>query len=127
MELIVKTLPTSIMALEVLVTVKSRPSTSVLPTVNSISEPLLKVLIQLMVGRGKPSAMQVREREAEGSRSLLPTGATRILGSATKMLAKKVMRPALVVKEVNEIPGIASHTNDCKGKTRLLNNSDMLN
>ena len=82
MELIVKTLSTMvIMAVVVLETVKFLPSTSVLPMENSVSEPLLRVLTQLMEGRGEPSAVQFRENGAGRSCCTMLTGSVVIVGA----------------------------------------------
>ena len=72
------------MALRVLVMVKLLPSlTAVLGMENSVSEPSLSVLTQVMVGRGCPLAVQLRER-ASG------------LSSCTGLLGDMVMEGATV-------------------------------
>ena len=43
---------------------KVLPSTTALFMENSVSEPLLRVLIHVMVGSGRPLAVQLRESEA---------------------------------------------------------------
>ena len=80
-EFIKKTLSTVMLNSKksLLVIVKVLPSKSLLSIENSVSEPLLKVLIQVMFGSGKPWAVQVRERGAGLSSSML-TGDIVILG-----------------------------------------------
>ena len=63
MEFIVKTLST-IMTEVIVDILKVLPSTTTLFMENSVSEPLLTVLIHVIVGRGRPLAVQLRESEA---------------------------------------------------------------
>ena len=63
MEFIVKTLST-IMREVIVDMLKVLPSTTALFVENSVSEPSLRVLIHVMVGRGRPLAVQLRESEA---------------------------------------------------------------
>ena len=60
-ESIVSTLCTVVEEVGVVDISKPLPSKSVLAMENSVSEPSLKVLIQEMMGRGRPSAVQLRE------------------------------------------------------------------
>ena len=80
-EFTIKTLSTVMLNPEglLLVMVRVLPSMSVLSMENSVSEPLLKVLIQVMFGSGKPSAVQVRER-ATGLSSVMLDGDIVIFG-----------------------------------------------
>ena len=82
MKSIMKTLVTMV-ALELFVMVKLLPSpTSVLGMENTLSEPSLRrVLTQVMVGRGRPSAVQVRESEAGASSSTVLAGVTVMEGA----------------------------------------------
>ena len=72
-EFIIKTLSTVMLNSKglLLVIVRVLPSMSVLSMENSISEPLLRVLIQVKVGAGTPLAVQVRERAAGLSSAML--------------------------------------------------------
>ena len=79
MGFIMKLLSTVIaMALELLVTVKLPLPT---PLENSISEPLLSVLNQVMVGRGEPSEVQVRVTGAGLSTCTMLAGSTMMTGT----------------------------------------------
>ncbi len=64
--------------------VKVLPSTSVLSMSYSISEPLLKVSTQLMVGRGRPSAVQLRESPAGVRTWTVVTGDSVTVGGTKK-------------------------------------------
>jgi len=75
------------MVMGVLVMVKVLPPILVLDRENSVSEPSLRVLIQVTLGRGRPSAVQLRERGDGLSSSTLLTGLTRIVG-ATVVIEK---------------------------------------
>ena len=70
-----KTLSTSIlMVLGVVVMLKLLPSTLVLGMENSVSVPSARVLNQVMVGRGTPSAVQVRESAWDLRSCIILTG-----------------------------------------------------
>ena len=71
--------------MEVLETVKFLPSTSVLPRENSVSKPLLRVLTQLMVGKGKPLAVQLRESGAGLRNSIVLSGVTVKVGGTADL------------------------------------------
>ena len=79
-----KVLSTAIaMASGMLVMVKFLPSlTVVLGMENSVSVPLRNLLTQAMVGRGSPSAVQLRER-ASGFRSLTMLGGDAVMEGGT--------------------------------------------
>ena len=62
---IVSTLCTVVEEVGVVDISKLLPPKSVLAMENSVSEPLLRVLIQEMVGRGRPSAVQLKESGVE--------------------------------------------------------------
>ena len=100
-EVIVKLLSTVMLPSEglLLVMVMILPSMSMLSMENSVSERLLKVLIQVMFGSGKPSAVQVREREAGLSSSML-TGDIAILGGTKTENAENLMTKIHVVSHV---------------------------
>ena len=72
-----------IMALEVLEMVRLLPSTSKLASENSVSEPSLPVLTQVMLGKGRPSAVQLRESGAPLRSWTLLTGSS-IMEGATE-------------------------------------------
>ena len=79
-EAVVNTLSTVVLV-GVVVMSKLLPSTSVLSMENSVCEPSLRVLTQVMVGRGEPSAVQLRE-SGEGLKSSTElTGGTVIEGA----------------------------------------------
>ena len=89
MEFIVKTLST-IMTEVIVDILKFLPSIIALFVENSVSEPLLRVLIHVMVGRGRPLAVQLRESGAglsswvEFNGFTVMEGVTREIGNVLK-------------------------------------------
>ena len=81
MEFMVNTLSTAVVEMGVVDILKLLPSISVLAMENSVCEPSLLVLIQVRVGRGKPSAVQLRESGDELSSSTGLSGDTVMEGA----------------------------------------------
>ena len=80
-ESIISTLCTVVEEVGVVDISKLLPPKSVLAIENSVSEPSLRVLIQEMMGRGTPSAVQLRESGDELRSTTGLTGDTVIEGA----------------------------------------------